>query len=243
MLHVHQLRWQDAERSFLRALEAEPQNAAAHDWYGTLLVSVGRSQEAERILRRSAELDPINARTLHWLADALRNSGRLEESRLQAQRSVDLGMFNSSIGVYIAHLLNQDWDEATRYLESTSEKHGLDPGYVRPLVAAVRDSTLISRSITAAAAFEAKDRRLANIMYAFYFDFASPDPALDAMERMFGSGDGLYSLWRVWEPQATQIRNHPRFKRLAANMGLIGYWRDSGWPDLCRPEGDAFACR
>jgi hypothetical protein len=119
----------------------------------------------------------------------------------------------------------------------------MDPGYVRPLVEAVRDSALIPHSMAAAAGFEAKDRRIATTLYASYFDFATPDPALDAMERMLDSDDGLYSLWRVWEPQATQIHNHPRFKRLAARMGLIDYWRENGWPYLCRPEGDVFACR
>jgi hypothetical protein len=119
----------------------------------------------------------------------------------------------------------------------------MDPGYVRPLVEAVRDSALIPHSMAAAAGFEAKDRRIATTLYASYFDFATPDPALDAMERMLDSDDGLYSLWRVWEPQATQIHNHPRFKRLAARMGLIDYWRENGWPYLCRPDGDVFACR
>jgi TolB-like protein/tetratricopeptide (TPR) repeat protein len=243
MLHARRLRWRDAEKSFLQALAAEPQNAPAHDWYGTLLVSVGRSQEAERILRRSAELDPINARTLHWLADALRNSGRLDESRLHAQRSVDLGLFSSSIGVYIGHIQRQEWEEAIRYQEATSRKWGIDPAYVRPLVSAVRDSALITRSMAAAAAVGARESRIGGLLYAFYFDFAIPEPALDAMENMVEDGSGLYSLWRVWEPQFTEIRNHTRFQHLATRIGLVDYWREWGWPDLCRAAGDGFTCR
>jgi TolB-like protein len=243
MLHARRLRWRDAEKSFLQALAAEPQNAPAHDWYGTLLVSVGRSQEAERILRRSAELDPLNARTLHWLADALRNSGRRDESRLHAQRSVDLGMFVSSVGVYFFHVQRQEWEEAVSYQEAVSRKWDIDPAYVRPLAAAVRDPALIARSMAAASAVGDRDSRVGGMLYAFYFDFATPDPVLDAMEAMVEDGSGLYSLWRVWEPQFTVLRNHPRFQQLARRMGLIDYWREWGWPDLCRPEGDGFTCR
>jgi len=243
MLHIERLRWAEAERSFLAALQAEPQNAPAHDWYGTLLVSVGRSQEAERILRRSAELDPVNARTLHWLADALRNSGKMEESRLQAQRSVDLGMPVSSIGVYLYHLLQQEWEQAITYQEAALRGQRQDPAHIRPLVAAVRDPSLTRAALDTAAAVRARDPGAGRLVYAFLYDLADPTAALDAMEAMLQEGEGLYSLWRVWEPQLTHVRNDSRFRDIARRTGLIEYWRDYGWPDLCRPDGETFTCR
>jgi TolB-like protein/Flp pilus assembly protein TadD len=243
MLHIRRLHWAEAERSFLAALQAEPQNAPAHDWYGTLLVSVGRSQEAERILRRSAELDPVNARTLHWLADALRNSGKMDESRLQAQRSVDLGMPVSSIGVYLYHLLQQEWEQAITYQEAALRGQRQDPAHVRAIVAAVRDPSLTRTALDSAAAVRVRDPDAGRNVYAFLYDLADPTAALDAMEDMIQNGEGLYSLWRVWEPRLAHVRNHPRFHDIARRTGLIDYWSEHGWPDLCRPEGETFACR
>jgi TolB-like protein/Flp pilus assembly protein TadD len=242
-LHIQRLRWAEAEKSFLSALQAEPQNAPAHDAYGILLVSVGRSQEAERILRRSAELDPVNARTLHWLADALRNAGKMDESRLQAQRSVDLGMPASTIGVYLYHLLRQEWDEAATYQETALRQHQRDHAIVRPIVDAVRNPSLTRRALDTAIVAARRDPQGARVFYAYYFDLADPTAAFDAMQKMIDDGEGLYSLWRMWEPQLTPLRNHERFRDIARRIGLIEYWREFGWPDLCRPDGEAFACR
>jgi TolB-like protein len=243
MIHAHRLRWPEAERSFLLALQSEPQNASAHDWYGTLLVSAGRSQEAERILRRSAEIDPINARTLHWLADALRNSGRLEESLLQAQRSVDLGMPASAIAVYIYHIQRREWEAAIASEEASLRGRGMEPGFVRPLVDAIRDRRRIPAAVAKAAAVADTTPALLHMLPSFYYDLAEADHAFDAVDAMIPDGNGLYALWRMWEPQFTHLRNHPRFRDLARRMGLVEYWREFGWPDLCRPEGDSFVCR
>jgi adenylate cyclase len=243
MLRMRQLQWADAEHDFLRALAAEPQNAPAHDAYGMLLVSVGRSQEAERVLRRSAELDPINARTLHWLADALRNSGRLEESRFHAQRSMELGMFTSSIGVYLYHLHRKDVAGAAAFQREALQRQGYDAGFLRPVLAAVEDAAQVPAALAAARESVAASPALSTIIYAFYFDFPVPEPALDAMDAMVNEGEGMYAFWRMWEPGLTHLRNHRRFLRLAERAGLVEYWRAMGWPDLCRPEGRGFSCR
>jgi TolB-like protein len=243
MIHAHRLRWSEAERSFLLALQSEPQNASAHDWYGTILVSAGRSREAERILRRSAELDPINARTLHWLADALRNSGRIEESLLQAQRSVDLGMRVSAIAMYIYHIQRREWDAAIASEEASLRDRGIDPVFLRPLVDAIRDPRRIPAAVAKTAAVADTTPALVTVLPSLYYDLADPNPAFDAVDVMIPQGTGLYALWRMWEPQFTHLRNHPRFRDLARRMGLVEYWREFGWPDLCRPEGDSFVCR
>jgi TolB-like protein/cytochrome c-type biogenesis protein CcmH/NrfG len=243
MVQARLLHWAAAEQSFRQALIAEPQNATAHDWYGSLLVTAGRNQEAERILRRSAELDPVNARTLHWLADALRNSGRMDESRLQAQRSVELGMFGSSVGVYIYHLRRSDWEEAVAYQESAARLHGIDPGWVRPLVNAIRDPAMIPQAVAAGRAAGNVSSYMIGMLPSLYFDLADEKLIFEGIEGMIRDGEGFYALWRIWEPEFTRLRNHPRFRAIAQRIGLVDYWREYGWPDLCRPEGDSFTCR
>jgi TolB-like protein/tetratricopeptide (TPR) repeat protein len=243
MVQARLLQWSDAERSFRKALAVEPQHTTAHDWYGSLLVTAGRSQEAERILRRSAELDPVNARTLHWLADALRNSGRLDESRLHAQRSVDLGMFGSSVGVYVYHLRRGEWDQAITYQENASRAAGYDPGYVRPLVEAIRNPAAIPAAVAAGDRAGRSHDYMIGMMPALYFDLADHDLVFSGIERMVDAGDGFYAFWRMWEPEFTGLRNHPRFRAVARRIGLVDYWREYGWPDLCRPRADSFSCR
>ena len=243
IIHLRQLNWAEAEQSFQRALRAEPQNADAYSWYGILLVAVGRSQEAERVCRRAAELDPINASTLHWLADALRNSGRIDESRLYAQRSMDLGMIMSGVGLYIYHVRRGEWTQALEEQERMLRPQGIDPAFATALVDAIRDPRGIPAAVALAEAVTDTTPILETYTPSLFFDLADPGPAFTAVERLVARNLGVYSLWRMWEPDFGHMRNHPRFRRLARDTGLLDYWRTHGWPDLCRPQGDAFACR
>jgi hypothetical protein len=43
--------------------------------------------------------------------------------------------------------------------------------------------------------------------------------------------------------EAASLRQHPRFRRLVEEEGLLEYWRNVGWPDYCEPDGDSFRCR
>ena len=52
--------WTAAEEGFHRAIELEPTNATAHQWYGNLLTTRGQFDAGELEMRRAAELDPLS---------------------------------------------------------------------------------------------------------------------------------------------------------------------------------------
>ena len=45
-----------------------------------------------------------------------------------------------------------------------------------------------------------------------------------------------------WFPELSAVRKDPRFPRLLEQAGLIEYWNEYGWPDLCKPVGDGIVC-
>ncbi len=50
-------------------------------------------------------------------------------------------------------------------------------------------------------------------------------------------------LYRMWEPRFTIYRNSKVFKDFLRKVGIIDYYRDNRWPDMCRPVGDNdFVC-
>lgn len=51
--------WPGAERELRRALEMNPGDARTHNWYGLLLLGMGRLDEAMRVSSRAVELDPF----------------------------------------------------------------------------------------------------------------------------------------------------------------------------------------
>ncbi len=47
----------------------------------------------------------------------------------------------------------------------------------------------------------------------------------------------------AWLPVFDNVRALPDFKDLLHQLGLVDYWRATGWPDVCRPVGaDDFDC-
>jgi adenylate cyclase len=71
-------------------------------------------------------------------------------------------------------------------------------------------------------------------LWAAYF--GDPELALNAMERFISlSKSGLYY---IWTPVMKEVRQLPRFKELMREIGLVDFWKEFGWPDLCRPKGD-----
>jgi hypothetical protein len=47
----------------------------------------------------------------------------------------------------------------------------------------------------------------------------------------------------LWYPVMSDVRKLPEFKTFVTDVNLVAYWREFGWPDFCRPQGDEdFVC-
>ena len=50
----------------------------------------------------------------------------------------------------------------------------------------------------------------------------------------------LSQLWNNW---GVAVRQDPRFKKMANDLGYVDFWRKFGWPDRCAPTGpDDYEC-
>lgn len=80
-----------------------------------------------------------------------------------------------------------------------------------------------------------------DFVYAY---IGAVDRVLDDRERTVESGNLVTTVTTdLWHPVYAPLRKTERFKTLARKLGLVDYWRERGWPDLCRPIGaDDFVC-
>ncbi|HWN36865.1 MAG TPA: hypothetical protein VNP02_00115, partial [Gammaproteobacteria bacterium] len=47
----------------------------------------------------------------------------------------------------------------------------------------------------------------------------------------------------AWLPQLADMRKLPEFKTYLREIGMVDYWKDYGFPDICREVGeDDFKC-
>jgi hypothetical protein len=58
-----------------------------------------------------------------------------------------------------------------------------------------------------------------------------------------GQGPGTVIKADWWFPTAAALRRDPRFARFVRDIGLVKFWREYGWPDLCAPADDGVQCR
>jgi TolB-like protein/Tfp pilus assembly protein PilF len=59
-LHMDAWQWAEAERSFKRALQLNPNHVPARHWYSTYLRATGRAEEALRQIEYARQLDPLS---------------------------------------------------------------------------------------------------------------------------------------------------------------------------------------
>jgi tetratricopeptide (TPR) repeat protein len=78
-----------------------------------------------------------------------------------------------------------------------------------------------------------------------YLYVGAPDRALDFFEGLAEAGYPALGNAPsfLWAPSYAPLRKTERFKAYVRKVGMLDYWRQRGWPDLCRPQGaDDFVC-
>ena len=87
--------------------------------------------------------------------------------------------------------------------------------------------------------------RLQRASFAYLYVGAS-DHALDYYEDTIKSGlvgGQGNNFGYLWHASYAPVRKTERFKTFLRNAGIVDYWRQRGWPDLCRPkDADDFIC-
>jgi TolB-like protein len=97
---LYEWKWADAERELRRAIDLNPGYAQAHDWYGTLLASVGRRTEWPRESHLAQELDPLSP-IVHFDAGA--------NAFLSRQPDESINAFHRAIEIEPAFGLAHAW--------------------------------------------------------------------------------------------------------------------------------------
>jgi len=228
-----------------RALQDDPDNAAANYWAANESAALGRTADTEARLDAMLRNDPANALALFYrgfiLWRASDAAGLLEMARrigndapfaqfLLASYSVSIGDYEHGAKQYAI---------AERALGSQLTVAELEAVYRGSYQGeALRQTAL---KIVAAHADD-------DWAPSFLLQLGEPARSFAAFEQgKSGLSDGYLNY--LWTPEAWshKARQDPSFQGFAKRMGMVDYWKRFGWPDLCKPTPaagpDAFACR
>ncbi len=217
--------WQEAERIFHRAIELDPNNAAAHLKLGTELLFVqGRSEDGLGEIRRALALDPLSFITNEYLADALLVMGRHQEAVEQARKAtaVDPTQVTAYVAAGRALYLQGRHAEAVAVLQEADRRSAgghfphawLACAYVQ---GGQRDDAvdLLKKNLENASGRGAQNRR----WLLFYACLGDRDRAFEYLENMYDERDPVLPFWLSY-PELAWMRPDHHFAVLRQKLNL-----------------------
>jgi len=229
-----------------RAIVIDPNNVTANFWLANQLAAMGRLAEAETVNDRALGADPANALLIFYKSMARWNRGDNATAVKLGKRAQALGspLGGSVLGFSAA--AEGDLDSGA---ESFSEGFGaFKSGFNKAELAAIfRASYGDEAKRTAGLAVIAAhphDQFAGTLLLLL----GEPEQSFASFERDgIGLSDAYYTF--LWQPDAwsRKARQHPAFQAFAKRIGLVDYWKQNRWPDLCQPTPergpDAFTCQ
>jgi TolB-like protein/Flp pilus assembly protein TadD len=229
-----------------RAIAIDPNDVTANFWLANQLAATGRTAEAEAVNDRALKADPGNALLIFYKAMLRWRTGDIDTTSKLLQRVDALG------GPFAGNILFQIAAREGNH-DHGAEEFSRGFGAFRTEFSK-EDFVAIYRGIygdeAARKAALAVVARHPNdeVAGTALLMLAEPEQSFTLFERSSsGLSDG-YLNW-LWVPQdyVRKARQHPAFQSFAKRIGLVDYWKQNRWPDLCQPAPergpDAFTCQ
>jgi TolB-like protein/Flp pilus assembly protein TadD len=222
---THEWDWATAEREYKRALELNPGDAQAHNWYAGYLTYTGRFDDGTSEARRARDLDPLSLPINNALAGRLLAGGHYDEALQQVQETLELDSHfapaHQSLGWVYLHTGRQD--EAIREFQNALKLSGTDD----------TDLQLDLGFAYAVSGKRDEARRILARMEKLHEQGIVPSGSVAILHGALGESNEAFAwLEKAYEerdPQLTYIkagrrfeplRKDPRFKQLVRRVGL-----------------------
>jgi TolB-like protein len=203
---------------------------------GTLELAVGHIEEARNTLGSNRAVDPVNSAGLAFFVAANEILGDADSVRAyyeQGRQFMPSWPFGEYLMNYIrlgrgeVDALVHDTEVAPRFHAEFGDHTSADAGLaaVQTWYDGLEHATHNDHMIAAAWAAH----------------YGNVELALTAAGR--GAQTRRHNIWLLWLPLFDDVRRSPGFEALVANIGLVEYWKQYGWPSFCRPVDTAdFEC-
>ena len=243
-------KWAEAETLFLLAIANEPMDSTAHLWYGEHLFKLGRLDDGLEEALIAYQLDPLHPGTnafLGWIYFYLNDTsntlkygaaawdlGHGSGLYFQAWINLRIGEFDRAVG------FAEQWDERTVERPDNLQT----PLTLKLFIEAKIDAAKRPLFLEMLAEHETIDFR-GQILLTGYVSFDRIDEAY-RVATMALDLDGFHRnnfVWHFWRSDMAPFRQDPRFAALVTELGMVDYWREYGWPDVCQPAGDSVICK
>jgi DNA-binding SARP family transcriptional activator len=219
--------WSGAETAFRRAIELDPGHATAHQWYGLLLVALGRIEEAVGHTQIAAELDPLSLQINNTHGLLLHYAGRSDAALLHYQKIIhdepdsqwvrqNPWLFSNASRVYAAH---GRYEDAIRLLDQALMAVPKHPRALCDLAAVHAAQGRPDEALRVFSQADSTSGQYAHFRASVYAVVGQRDSAFHWWDRVEEWGPSPMAELRM-DPRLTAIRSDPRYHRLLTRLGL-----------------------
>jgi len=250
-------RWDQAEDYFLRALYADPTNAHANIKYGDALATRGRNRDALHYALEAYRYEPASSNINFLVAYVALAAGESDLTLKHAEISREIsGDTHAWVWDLIAEAHLQK-GEVERALDAYAREGDALAPWMPDCVRARQQPALAPGVVDgmretlgqykAGLLTESQAWNWIGGLLRCSIWLAEPDLVFEALDVKgvppFEEGTPTEAFFaNMFWPDAAVLRQHPRFRRVVVESGLLDYWNKWGWADACRPDGDSFRC-
>jgi len=230
-------RWANGVDDYLKAISKDPRNPTLHQWLAEALVYMGFLSQGLERMKTAYDLDPASPvinQSMSWIA-AVNRQDELAMKHIEIAKG--LGTGNRAIfGAYNTLVRLGEWDLMLETLEEFDD----DPGIYRSCILAEKDSSLREQLLSELSLYVenlAPDDDFHSLGQCFAL---AGQPERGALLVLLNSDTNFLGIRAFWNsnPQAGAMRQTQIFRETLKASGLLDFYREYGWPDLCHPVGD-----
>jgi TolB-like protein len=228
--------WIEAKLNLHKALELIDETSSSNKYFLlNMYFSVSNFKRAYELLEEMQRDDPANQimSAFYYIIDGFLGDRERAEEKYQNRNKLMLKGFSAWHDDCITEVRLGSGDVLSRdEIISSNLIHQKGKGYLDSPEDGLAE---LSRTYH-------NDDKLSNLALSYISMWAAylgdPEFALEVMEKAVGSNGG--NVGRLWYPVMKEVRKLPRFKEFVKEIGLVGYWKEYGWPDsnICHPVGD-----
>ena len=229
-----------------KGAKIDPNDGRIQAHLSSEFMSVGRLSDSVQAGQRATELEPDSPFARSQYISALVYSGEFSKAKVEianARRKWP----NDPVIDFAEFELQYRYGDPRRALEllpRIGDFSDADLDLTRKVIAARLDPTpaKIDEAIASLSARWSTEPRNQNTVLLALGNFGRVDQAYQMMEDP--KFQPFLDTSALFRPDFASIRADPRFMQIAARVGLVRYWRESGyWPDFCVNGQVHYDCR